>query len=95
MPGNSVKNKVWGELMFAHYAPNFDSVFMLEYDHWVSGEPNLNFEVEAQRLQAHVDSLTAGTEITLFAKSAGSLLGLMVMHNKILKPVCGIFWHAT
>jgi hypothetical protein len=43
LPGNSLKNKGWGELILEHYASQFDSLFMLEYDHWVSGEPNIDF----------------------------------------------------
>lgn len=84
--GNSIKNKAWGELILDHYASKYDSVFMVEYDHWVSGEPNIDFTTESEKIQTHVDSLTSDTAITLFAKSAGSLLGLTAMHNKIFKP---------
>lgn len=92
LPGNSLKNKAWSELIHEHYAPKFDSVFMAEYDHWVSGEPNVDFVVEAEKIKTHVDSLPLDTEITLFAKSAGSILGLTVIHNKILKPVRVVFF---
>lgn len=92
LPGNSLKNKGWGELIVEHYTPNYDSSFMLEYDHWVSGEPNINFEIESQKLQTHVNLLPLDTEITLFAKSAGSLLGLTAIHNEILKPVRAVFF---
>lgn len=92
LPGNSPKNKAWGELIREHYALKFDSVFMTEYDHWVRGEPNIDFTIEAEKIQTHVDSLLPDTEITLFAKSAGTLLGLRVIHSKILKPVRVVFF---
>ena len=92
LPGNSLKNKVWGELILEHYAPKYDSVFMMEYNHWVSGAPNIDFTTESEKIQTHVDSLAPNTEITLFAKSAGSLLGLTVIHNKILMPVRVVFF---
>ena len=92
LPGNSLKNKAWGKLIVEHYAPKYDSSFLLTYDHWVSGESNINFVTEAKKLQDHVDSLALGTEITLFAKSAGSLLGLILIHNKVVKPIRAVFF---
>lgn len=92
LPGNSLKNKAWGELMCEHYASKFDSVIMAEYDHWASGEPNIDFVAEAKKIQTHVDSLAPDTEITLFAKSAGSLLALLTLHQEILKPVQVVFF---
>ena len=92
LPGNSLKNKAWGELVVEHYAPIYNSSFLLTYDHWVNGESNINFVTEAKKLQSHVDSLAQGTEITLFAKSAGSLLGLIVMHNKVVEPMRAVFF---
>lgn len=92
LPGNSLKNKAWGELILEHYAPQFDSSYTPEYDHWLSGESNIDFAVESEKLKTHINSLSPDTAITLFAKSAGSLLGLTVIHNKILKPVRVVFF---
>jgi predicted alpha/beta hydrolase family esterase len=92
MSGNSVKNKAWGELILEHYAPQYDSSFLLEYDHWVSGEPNIDFAKETAKLQKHVDALSPDTEIILFAKSAGSLLGLLTMYQGIYKPTRAVFF---
>ncbi len=92
LPGNSLKNKAWGELILEHYAPQYDSSYMLAYDHWESGEPNINFTKEEAKLQAHVESLSPDTEIILFAKSAGSLLGLLAIHNNVIKPVQVVFF---
>ena len=92
LPGNSLKNKGWGGLFANHYAAGFDSVFMLEYDHWITGEANIDFTSELQKLQVHISSLLAGTEITLFAKSAGSLLGLLAIHQGMLNPIRVVFF---
>lgn len=92
MPGNSLKNKAWGELILEHYAPQFDSSFMLEYDHWINGEQNIDFTQEAKKLKSHVDVLSPDAEIILFAKSAGSLLALQTLHDGILKPLQVVFF---
>ncbi len=92
LSGNSVKNKGWGELMLAEYGPRFDSTFMLDYDHWVSGEPTINFVVEERKIAAHVAVLPADTEIVLFAKSVGSLLAFTTIAHGVLKPIKCIFF---
>jgi hypothetical protein len=92
LPGNSQKNKAWGELMLAEYATQFDSAFMLEYDHWESGETNINFTKEEEKLRAHVAMLPAETEIILMAKSAGSLLAFLAIYHGALRPNFCVFF---
>ncbi len=92
LPGNSLKNKAWGELIASHYASQFDSVFMMEYDHWESGEANIDFTREAEKLEVHRTTLKEGVEITLFAKSAGSLLALLVLQQKMFVPIQAVFF---
>ncbi len=92
LPGNSLKNKAWGELMLAEYATQFDSAFMLEYDHWESAEATINFTKEEEKLRAHVVTLPADTEVVLMAKSAGSLLAfLAIWHGAITPNYCVFF----
>jgi hypothetical protein len=86
LSGNSLKNKAWGELMLAEYGPQFDTSYMLEYDHWASGEGNINFEVEEAKLRDYVASLGDTTEVTVFAKSAGSLLAFLAIHHGAVTP---------
>ena len=92
LSGNSVKNKGWGELMLAEYAPRFNSVFLLEYDHWTSGEPLINFAAEEAKLALHVATLPVDTEIVLFAKSAGSLLAFLAINHTVLTPTRCVFF---
>ncbi|MFN3693338.1 MAG: hypothetical protein ACK4SL_04605 [Candidatus Paceibacteria bacterium] len=92
LPGNSLKNKAWGELMLEMYTSQFDSAFMLEYDHWVSGEANINFAREEEKLRAHTASLPTGTVIVLMAKSAGSLLAFLAIHHRAITPSHCVFF---
>ena len=92
LSGNSLKNKAWGELMLAEYGPRFDSVCKLAYDHWTSGESNINFMSEESKLAAHVATLALDTEIILFAKSAGSLLAFMAVAHGVVTPAKCIFF---
>jgi len=60
------------------------------YDHWQTGENNLNFEVELKKLKA----LTKGKKnYSIFSKSIGSILALNAIYNKIINPeeilICG------
>ena len=92
LPGNSIKNKIWGALMVATYGDYFDSSFMLAYDHWESGESSINFTREAVKLVEHIQTLPPQTDIILFAKSAGSLLAFMVIKAGVLVPVKCVFF---
>ncbi len=78
--------------MMEHYADQFDSSFMLGYDHWTSGEGSINFAAEEAKLSAHVATLPAGTEIILFAKSAGSLLAFLSIYHGALVPAKCVFF---
>lgn len=92
LSGNSLKNKAWGELIVEHYSPMYDSVFMLEYSHWESGEPLIDFVSEEAKLRAHVATLAPDTEVILFAKSAGSLLGLLAIAHGAVTPARSVFF---
>ena len=70
LPGNSNKNKAWGEVMSKHYSSSFDATFMQNYDHWLSGEEVINFETEAEKLRDAVQKDSEeDVEYTVFAKS--------------------------
>ena len=92
LSGNSLKNKGWGELMLAEYGLRFDTAFMLDYDHWTSGESNINFTTEEAKLSAYVSTLPPYAEIVIFAKSAGSLLAFTAIAHGVLKPIKCVFF---
>ena len=78
--------------MLAEYGPRFDSAFLLEYDHWTSGEPTINFAVEEAKLATCASALPLCAEIVLFAKSAGSLLAFTAIGHGVLNPVKCVFF---
>ena len=92
LPGNSPKNKTWGELMLATYGARFDSSFMQTYDHWESGESTIDFEREQSKLAAQVAALALDTSLILFTKSAGSLLAFLAISKKIITPTKCVFF---
>ena len=92
LPGNSLKNRAWGESVLEHYAPQFDSAHMLNYSHWESGDKNINFLIEQNKLLAHAATLPTGTEIIIFAKSAGSLLAFKAVGAGAITPTKCIFF---
>ncbi len=92
LPGNSSKNQAWGELMASHFGPQYDSVYLHIYQHWTSGEATIDFAFEEAALRAHMLSVPVGTEIVVFAKSAGSLLAFLALHHGVLTPVQCVFF---
>ncbi len=92
LPGNSVKNRTWGEVMRDHYGPHFDSVHLQNYEHWETGAPIIDFDVELVKLRERTTPLFAETETVVMAKSAGTLLALVAMREGILRPSkCAFF----
>lgn len=91
-PGNSIKNKVWGELMLKHFGGRFDSAFMPSYDHWESGEVSIDFQREEEKIRQHVATLPSETQITILAKSVGSLLAFMSIAHGVITPIRCVFF---
>jgi len=93
LPGNSTKNKAWGDSMAAYYGKLFDEVYVQNYDHWVSGEETINFDTEAKKLREVVSVDAEKTpEYTIFAKSYGSVLALQAIHKGFITPKQCIFF---
>ena len=79
LPGNSLKNKEWGEACVEHYSSWFDKVHMQYYDHWQDGSSETNIEAELEKLK----NITLPEDVNLFvfAKSIGSLLALVAIQK--------------
>ena len=92
LPGNSVKNRTWGEVMVDHYGPRFDSVYMQSYEHWESGAPVIDFDVELVKLRERTMPLFENPQVTVMAKSAGSLLAFVAIAEGILAPEKCVFF---
>lgn len=93
LPGNSPKNKTWGEEVAATYGAQFDAVYQQDYDHWESGEETIDFEREAEKLRDAVASDGgADVEHYVFAKSFGSILTLLSVHKGYVVPAKCVFF---
>ena len=92
LPGNSPKNKQWGEGVVSHFGVLFDEVYSQDYDHWENGEEVIDFERETQKLKEVVEGEEEGVEYYIIAKSYGSVLALMAIHQNILSPKKCVFF---
>lgn len=86
LPGNNVTNRTWAEVMRDHYGPQFDSVYIQEYEHWASGEQVIDFNQELTNLKERPNPLFAGDDYVLFAKSVGSLLAFVAVEERVIAP---------
>ncbi len=92
LPGNSLKNKAWGEAIAEHYGPRFDQVINHQYEHWENGAPNIDFSRETERLREAVAAVPEGSELVVCAKSAGSLLTFIAVKAGALAPARCVFF---
>lgn len=89
LAGNSLNNKTWIEKVKSEF-DSFSTGEILYYDHWQTGEKNLDFEIETRKLTELVKDKD---EYFVFAKSIGSILVLKSIYEKIISPkkmiICG------
>lgn len=89
LSGGSLHNKTWIETVKSNF-DNFSTGDILYYDHWQTGDKNLNFENESRKL---IELVKGKTEYFIFAKSIGSVLALKSINEKIINPkkmvICG------
>lgn len=91
LPGNSPRNKDWGEGCVAAYGGWFDASEVLSYDHWRTGEKWIDIETELEKIKVLV-ATEPETEWYISAKSIGTLLALLVIHRKVIAPHRCIFF---
>jgi hypothetical protein len=92
LPGNSLKNKAWGEAVAAHYGPRFERVVAHEYEHWETGAATIDFNKEVERVKEAMVQVPEGNEVTVFAKSAGSLLTFIAVKAGAVVPARCVFF---
>jgi len=93
LPGNSVENRTWGEVLLAQYGPKFGSARMVSYEHWEAGEPKIDFDVELVKLrELQTVPLFDASELVVMAKSAGTLLAFIAAAEGIVQPAKAIFF---
>jgi hypothetical protein len=94
LPGNDPKNLYWIKQIAEKIGAGFDNINIQEYDHWKTGEPVINWETEYQKLVAKFSDNIGADDLTMFGKSAGTLLTLLGIHRKLFTPkyivMCGL-----
>ena len=92
LPGNSVRNKKWGEAVSEYYGRNFDLVYVQNYDHWQVEDGQMDFDKEIKKLKDKIEELHLGSNITIFAKSAGSILAILAITKGVILPARCVFF---
>lgn len=92
LPGNNVVNRTWGEVVRDHYGPRFTSVYLAEYEHWATGDPTIDFDVEIKKLRERTTSLFTTEPTVIMAKSSGALLAYAAAEAGVLTPVGAAFF---
>jgi hypothetical protein len=92
LPGNSVKNRAWGETCLRYFQEEFDVSLMQEYAHWENGKAELDMEAELESLRKMMTGMNPDVEWYIFAKSIGSVLALKAIEQGILTPKKCVFF---
>jgi hypothetical protein len=91
LAGGSERNRAWGEACVDAYRGWFDMTFFPHYDHWASGEKNLDFPAELQKIRDTVAGAGAG-QWYIVAKSIGSVLATKAIAEGITTPERCVFF---
>tara|TARA_B100001989_G_C24528031_1_gene459849 strand:+ start:1249 stop:1779 length:531 start_codon:yes stop_codon:yes gene_type:complete len=91
LPGNSLRNKEWGEGCALAYVDLFDEVVMQYYDHWDNEENFISLDKELEKIKRTIGNSEDDTW-HVFAKSIGSLVTLKAVHDGIVTPKQTVFF---
>lgn len=69
-------------------APSFETTYCHDYAHWENDEPEINLDLEIERLGAATRNLSP---YMIFAKSAGSILASKAIAEGVLHPAACLF----
>lgn len=86
--GNGIGNKTWIELVEISLKPLFQSTTIINYDHWQTGEWMINLDKEKEKLSKLAKN---EGDFVIFAKSAGSLVAIKAIYEKLISPKKCIF----
>ncbi len=92
LPGNSPRNKAWGEACATFFQDYFDVVYLSNYNHWETGAQVINFTSELEKIDITVAAGEEDDEWYICAKSVGSLLALLAMHDELIVPNRCVFF---
>lgn len=86
--GNHKSNKGWIEDVEREIRHMFDSTLIQYYKHWEEKAANIDFEKEMKELVSNTKGLK---KLVFFGKSAGTLLTLKAIYQKVISPEKCIF----
>jgi len=92
LSGNSIGNREWGDSCAEYFRPDFDLIFYPQYAHWTTGEKDINFEIELQKVKETVVGAGEKDEWFIFARSIGSILGLRSIQEGSIAPKKCVFF---
>lgn len=87
LSGNSKRGKEWLTYVDVNLASQFDRTHRHDYAHWENDEPEINLNIELQRL-AELQDLSP---YMIFAKSAGTILTCKATAIGALNPKSCLF----
>jgi hypothetical protein len=88
LPGNSPKNREWGEHMAQFFRGRFSPIYVQEYDHWKNGREVIDLDAELEKLKK---SAGQGSYV-IFAKSIGSVLAMKGFSEGEIDPAKCVFF---
>ena len=92
LAGGSERNRAWGEGCVESYGAWFDSTFFLHYNHWATGEKNLDFPAELQKIKETIAGAGLEGEWYIMAKSIGTVLAIKACAEGVVTPTACVFF---
>lgn len=91
IPGNSVENREWNNLLCGAFNSDFSERFILEYDHWNLPGTSINLRDECIKLGRMVTSKAGADKYGFVAKSIGCIVSLVTIAEYKLQPEFMVF----
>ncbi len=88
LPGGSPRQLAWAQKCEYFFRSTFDTVHFIQYENWQSGEENIDYEKEIEKIR----SVVGDGEWCVFAKSIGSILTLKAVSAGIIRPAKCVFF---
>ena len=92
LPGNSERNRAWGEVCAEYFKDAYDLTCLIHYDHWGTEQTTIDFEAELEKIAATAEGAHDEGDWVIFAKSIGSVLALKAVTTRAIKPRRAVFF---
>jgi len=86
--GNSPKNENWLKELEQELRPFSNNIYLHKYSHWGQGQEVINLDKELEQLSKELKN---EKNYIIIAKSAGAILALKGIKEKILTPKACVF----